>query len=798
MVVNQKLIEQEMKESYIDYAMSVITARALPDVRDGLKPVHRRTLFAMNELGATSDNAFKKSARIVGEILGKYHPHGDLAAYEALVRMAQEFSLRYPLVQGQGNWGSVDGDPAAAQRYTEARLSKIAEEMLTDLDKETVDFIPNFDGSLKEPLVLPSKIPNLLINGSSGIAVGMATNIPPHNIGEVIDATIATVDKPEITVDELLNFVKGPDFPTAGFISGSAGIISAYKFGRGKITVKAKTQLENGKIIVTELPYQVNKSLLLESIADLVRDKKIEGISDLRDESNREGIRIVIELKKSADAETTLNQLMEHSQLRETFSIIMLALVNGEPKILNLKELIQYFILHRKEVVTRRTKFDLTKAEERAHIVLGLKTALENIDNVVKMIKAAETPETAKNALIQSLTLTEIQAKAILDMKLQRLTSLETNKLIKEFEDLTKLIAELKDILASEPRIYSIIKDELTEIKNKYADVRRTQIIDEEKAIERAELIQEEDIVITVTHSGYIKQVPLETYKQQRRGGAGVIGTETKEEDFVEDLFTTSNKAQLLFFTNIGKVHWLKAYEIPQASRYSKGKAIINLIRLQQNEKINAVLPIKEFQENTFILLATKNGILKKTTLIEFTNPRQGGIIAITLRENDELVDVKLTSGNFDMILATKNGMAVKFNEEDVRPMGRAATGVRGITLEENDELIGMDYAPPNATLLTITENGYGKRTNLEEYRLINRGGKGVINIQTTERNGKVVGIKTVTDEEDVMIITKQGIIIRVPAKTISVIGRNTQGVTIMKLKESDKVTNITKVAKED
>ncbi len=798
MVVNQKLIEQEMKESYIDYAMSVISARALPDVKDGLKPVHRRILYVMQELGLMHDKQFKKSANVTGTCLARYHPHGDLAVYESMVRMAQNFSLRYPLIDGQGNWGSNDGDSAAAYRYTEARLSKIAEEMLVDLDKETVDFVPNFDGSLKEPIVLPSKIPNLLINGSSGIAVGMATNIPPHNIGEIIDAVTATIDKPEIEIDELLNHVKGPDFPTAGFISGKSGIISAYKTGRGKITVKAKTTIEKGKIIVTEIPYQVNKATMLEEIADLVREKRIEGISDLRDESNREGIRIVIELKKNADPETTLNQLMEHSQLKETFGVIMLALVDGEPKILNLKEIIQYFIEHRKEVVVRRTYFDLTKAEERAHIVLGLKTALENIDNVVKMIKAAETPEVAKNSLMQSLTITEIQAKAILDMKLQRLTSLETNKLIKEYEDLIKLIAELKDILASEPKIFQIIKNELLEIKNKYADVRRTQIIEEERTVGEEELIQEEDIVITVTHSGYIKQVPLETYRQQRRGGSGVIGTETKEEDFVEDLFITSNRTQLLFFTNTGKVHWLKAYQIPIASRYSKGKAIINLIRLQENEKINAVLPVKEFQENAFILFATKNGILKKTPLIEFMNPRQGGIIAVGLKENDELVDVKLTSGNFDMILATKNGLAVKFNEEDVRPMGRSASGVRGITLEENDELIGMDYATSNATLLTVTENGYGKRTSLEEYRLINRGGKGVINIQTTERNGKVVAIKTITDDEDVMVISKQGVIIRIPAKTISVIGRNTQGVTIMKLKENDKLTNVAKVAKED
>lgn len=797
MVVNQKLIEQEMKESYIDYAMSVITSRALPDVRDGLKPVHRRTLFAMNEVGASSDGAYKKSARIVGEILGKYHPHGDLAVYESLVRMAQEFSLRYPLVQGQGNWGSVDGDSAAAQRYTEARLSKIAEELLVDLEKETVDFAPNFDGSLKEPLVLPAKIPNLLINGSSGIAVGMATNIPPHNIGEVIDATIAVIDKPTIEIDELLNYVKGPDFPTAGFISGKSGIIQAYKTGRGKIIIKSKTQIENNRIIITEIPYQVNKAMMLEAIAELVKEKRIEGISDIRDESNREGIRVVIELKKSADPETTLHQLMQHSQLRESFSIILLALVNGEPRILNLKEILEYFVAHRKEVVVRRTFFDLTKAEERAHIVLGLKIALENIDNVVKMIKAAETPEIAKNSLMTSLNLTEIQAKAILDMKLQRLTSLETNKLIKEFEDLTKLIVDLKDILASEIKIFQIIKDELIEIKNKYSDPRRTQIVEEETLVKEEQLIQEEDIIITITHSGYIKQVPLETYKQQRRGGSGVIGAETKDEDFVEDLFTTSNRAQLLFFTNLGKVHWLKAYEIPQATRYSKGKAIINLIKLQSNEKINAVLPIKEFKENAFILFATKKGLLKKTPLTEFVNPRQGGIIAISLKENDELVDAKLTIGNQEILLATANGVAVRFNEEDVRPMGRAASGVRGITLDEGDELIGMDYAPPNTTLLTITENGFGKRTALEEYRLINRGGKGVINIQTTERNGKVVGIKTVTEEDDVMIITKQGIIIRVPVKTISVIGRNTQGVTIMKLKETDKVTNITKVIKD-
>ncbi|MDP4012890.1 MAG: DNA gyrase subunit A [Candidatus Nanoarchaeia archaeon] len=680
---------------------------------------------------------------------------------------------------------------------TEAKLSKIAEEMLVDIEKNTVNFALNFDGSLEEPLVLPARIPNLLINGSAGIAVGMATNIPPHNITEVINATLATIDNPQIDIDELINFVQGPDFPTSAFIAGRSGIINAYKTGRGKVIIKSKAEIEGNKIIVTEIPYQVNKATLLETIADLVRDKKIEGISDLRDESNSQGIRIVIDLKKSADPNITLNQLFKHTQLRETFGIIMLALVDGEPKVLNLKELIQHFIFHRKEVITRRTQFDLQKAEERTHVVQGLKVALENIDNVVALVKKAENPDVAKQGLMQLLTISEIQAKAILDMKLQRLTSLETIKLLQEYDELIKFIANSKDILSSEPRIYSIMKEELSEIKNKYGDARKTQIIEEEGSIEQEELIKEENIVITITHTGYIKQVPLDTYKQQRRGGAGIIGTETKEEDFVEQIFSTSNKAQLLFFTNKGKVHWLKAYEIPAGSRQAKGKAIVNLLRLEENERINEILPIKEYKEGYYILFATKHGVLKKSPIQDFMRPRQGGIIAITLREKDELVATKLTDENQVMVLGTKNGQAVKFHESDVRPMGRSAAGVRGVTLEDNDELVGMDYAPDGTTLLTITENGYGKRTQIEEYRLIRRGGKGVINIQTTERNGKVVDIKTVRDDDEIMLITEKGIIIRIPANNISTIGRNTQGVTIMKTKESDKVTNVAKVAKE-
>ncbi len=796
--IQSKLIEEEMKESYIDYAMSVITARALPDVRDGLKPVHRRVLFAMDNLGLQSNKPTRKSARIVGEVLGKYHPHGDIAVYDALVRMAQDFSLRYPLVDGQGNFGNIDGDSAAAQRYTEVRLSKIAEEMLADIEKNTVDFIPNYDNSTKEPVVLPAKLPNLLINGSSGIAVGMATNIPPHNISEVIDAIIALIDNPEITLPELMNYIKGPDFPTGAYIYGRSSIKHAYSTGKSLINVRAKTLIEekdNKKIIVVrELPYQVNKTVLIENIADLIRDKKIIGITNLRDESDREGMRIVIELSKNTNEDVVLNQLYKHTQLQTTFGVNMLALVNGEPKLLSLNSILNYYILHRKKVIERRTKFDLNKAEERTHILTGLKIALNNIDNVVAIIKKSKNVEVARDLLINNFDLTEIQANSILDMKLQKITSLETEKIKKEYDELIKLIEELKGILASEEKILLIIKNELLDLRKKYSDGRRTEIVNMEETLETEDLIKQEDIVITITHSGYIKSLPSETYKQQKRGGRGIIATAVKEEDFVEHLFITNTHDYILFFTDKGKVHWLKAYQIPSATRYAKGINIVNLLKLE-DEKITAAVPIKEFLENKYLVMVTKNGLIKKTKLIEYSNIRKTGIIALNLKDEDKLINVRLTDGDKQLIIATKNGLAVKFNESNVRSMGRNATGVRAVKLIE-DYVIGMEICDDNDTLLTITENGYGKRSLIADYRLIRRGGKGVINIKTTERNGKVVSIKVVNDNDGLMFITKNGVLISINVKDISTIGRNTKGVRIMKLNEQDKVVDIAKIIK--
>ncbi|HLC63259.1 MAG TPA: DNA gyrase subunit A [Candidatus Nanoarchaeia archaeon] len=798
--IQVKLIEDEMKESYIDYAMSVITARALPDVNDGLKPVHRRILYTMYKQKLFNNKPTRKSARIVGDVLGRFHPHGDIAVYDALVRMAQDFSLRYPLVQGQGNFGSIDGHRAAAMRYSEAKLSKIAEEMLIDIDKDTVKFVPNYDGSTQEPVILPCRIPNLLINGTTGIAVGMATNIPPHNIGEVTEALIAAVDNPEITLNELMHYIKGPDFPTSGSIAGISGIKKAYEKGRGHIQVKATTNFEKGKIIITEIPYMVNKTTLIEAIAEQVKVKKIEGIRDLRDESDRKGMRIVIELKDSANPEIVLNQLYKNTQLQTTFSIIMLALVAGQPKILSLKSLLQYFIQHRKRVIVRRTEFELAKAEARAHILAGLKIALSNIDAVIKDIKASKDPEVAKQLLIKNYKLSELQSQAILDLRLQRLTNLEQNKIQEEYNELVKLISELKSILSSEIKILGIIKQELIEIKEKYQDKRKTKILDQEVIdIEDEDLIKKEDIVVTATKTGYIKLTQLEEYRQQKRGGTGVIAAETKEEDVVEHLFVTSNHNYLLFFSNLGKVYWLKAYKIPQAGRYSKGKAIINLIPLEEKELISAILPIKEFNEKQFIMFATKNGKVKRTSLTKFSNPRKAGIKAITLEDNDELVEARLTPGVLHMIIGTKYGLAVKFDERDVRIMGRTASGVRGIRLKKGDAVIGMEIAKKDATLLTITENGNGKRTNMDEYRLIKRGGKGVINILTkhlksSSKNSNVVGIKTVMDDDEVMFISQKGVIIRTPVSGISTIGRNTQGVRLMKLKEGDKVNSLARV----
>ncbi len=797
-----RVIEQEMKASYLDYSMSVIVGRALPDVRDGLKPVHRRVLFAMYDMGMLHNKPFKKSARIVGEVLGKYHPHGDMAVYDAMVRLAQDFSLRYPLVQGQGNFGSIDGDNAAAMRYTEARLNKLAEEILQDIDKETVDFVPNFDGSLKEPSVLPAKVPNLLINGSSGIAVGMATNIPPHNMSEVCDGIMKTIDNPDIDVLELMQTVKAPDFPTGGQIMGLSGLKEAYKSGRGRIVVRAKTHFEEAKnkvrIIVSEIPYMVNKSELIEAIADLVRDKKIQGISDLRDESDREGMRIVIDLKSGANSDVVLNQLFTHSRLQETFGINLLALVNNRPKLLSLKDIIQNFIEYRREIVRKRTQFDLTQAEDKAHLLEGLIIALDNIDAVVKLIKQSKSADEAKAGLMADYKLSEKQAQAILDMTLRRLTSLEQNKIRAEHEGLLKLIMDLKEILASEQKILGLIKAELLELKEKYGDARRTQVLASEvSAIEEEALIKPEEDVITITHAGYVKRLPVDTYKQQRRGGKGIIAAEAKEEDFIENLFVANTHDYILFFTNLGKVHWIKVYQLPEAGRYAKGTAIVNLLQLDENEKVTAFIPVKQFEENKFLFMVTLNGTVKKTSLAEFSNPRKGGIIALGLDEKDELKAVMLTDGNQQIIIATKQGMAVKFHESDVRAMGRTATGVIGIRLRD-DVVIGATIADDKRTLVTVTEKGHGKRTVISDYRLISRGGVGVINIKITDKNGSVVSIASVTDEDELMLISQSGILIRTPVSGISIIGRNTQGVRVMKLEENDKVISLAKIIPEE
>lgn len=797
-----RVIEDEMKQSYVDYAMSVIVGRALPDVRDGLKPVHRRILYAMFDMGMLHNKPFKKSARIVGEVLGKYHPHGDTAVYDAMVRMTQDFSLRYPLVNGQGNWGSVDGDRAAAMRYTEARLKKISEEIMQDIDKGTVKFVDNFDGSLKEPSILPCKVPNLLVNGSSGIAVGMATNIPPHNMNEVCDGIIAHIDNPDITAMDLMQHIKGPDFPTGGLICGKNGIVNAYSTGRGKLTLRGRTDIEekSGKqnIIISEIPYMVNKSEMVKEIADFVKDRKIIGIGDIRDESDREGIRVVIELKGDANSKVVLNQLYKHSRLQTTFGVIMLALVDGEPHVLNLKQFVQNYIDHRKDVITKRTQYDLRKAGDRAHILEGIIIALDNIDNVIKAIRSAKLVSEAKASLMERFNLTEKQATAILDMKLQRLTSLEQERVKKERSDLLKLIEELKSVLDSEQKILDIIKKELSELKREYGDERRTEITNVETTeLNMEDLVKSADMIITVTHAGYIKRLPIHTYKQQKRGGKGVIGAGKKDEDFIEDLFVANTHSYILFFTNQGKVHWLKVYHIPEASRQAKGKAIVNLLHLGKDERITAFVPVKEFDDQHFIVMVTKKGIIKKTNLEDFSNPRKTGIIACKLRGDDELINVGLTDGTKNVIIATKNGMAVRFKEGKVRTMGRTAAGVRGITLR-GDRVVGMVVADEEATLLTVTENGYGKRTKVSAYRETNRGGVGVKNIICSERNGKVVGVMSVIDNDDLMFISKNGIIIRTAAKGLSIIGRNTQGFRVMKLSEGDKLVAAAKVVKEN
>ncbi|CDF58954.1 DNA gyrase subunit A [Thermobrachium celere] len=795
-------IKDEMKKCYIDYAMSVIVGRALPDVRDGLKPVHRRILYSMHELGLYPDKQYRKSARIVGDVLGKYHPHGDSAVYEAMVRLAQDFSTRYPLVDGHGNFGSIDGDGAAAMRYTEARLSKISMELLRDINKDTIDFTDNFDGTEKEPTVLPSRFPNLLVNGSSGIAVGMATNIPPHNLGEVIDAIVYLIDNPDVTVKDLMTKVKGPDFPTAGIILGKEGIRQAYETGRGRITVRAKAEIEEEKgkhrIIVTEIPYQVNKAKLIEEIAELVKDKKIDGISDLRDESDREGMRIVIELKRDANPNVVLNLLYKHTKMQDTFSVIMLALVEGEPKILNLKEVLTHYLDFQKVVIKRRTKYELDKAEARAHILEGLKIALDHIDEVINLIRASKTVEDARNGLMARFGLSEKQAQAILDMRLQRLTGLERDKIEQEYEELIKTINRLREILANERLVLNIIKDELIEIKEKYSDERRTKIVNSTEEINIEDLIQEEDVVITITHAGYVKRIPIDTYKSQKRGGKGIQGITTREDDFVENIFITSTHNNILFFTNLGRAYKLKAYEIPEAGRTARGTNIVNILPLSPRERIQAVIAIKEFDEDKFIFFATKNGIVKKTSLSEFSSIRRSGLNAINLKVDDELIGVKLTDGNSKITIVTQNGYSITFEENDVRCMGRTAAGVRGITLRDNDVAVAMDVFEEDADLLVVSENGYGKRTPCAEYSVQNRGGKGLITYKVTEKTGHIVGAKTVKDKDEIMLINSNGVIIRLEVAQISRTSRNTMGVTLMKTDGNEKIVSIAKIINED
>ena len=795
-------IAEEMKKSYIDYSMSVIVGRALPDVRDGLKPVHRRILYSMSELNLTPDKPYRKSARIVGDVLGKYHPHGDSAVYLAMVRMAQDFSTRGLLVDGHGNFGSVDGDSPAAMRYTEARMSKLALELLRDIDKETVDFVPNFDESLKEPAVLPSRYPNLLVNGSNGIAVGMATSIPPHNLGEVIDATVHLIDNEECSVDDLMKFVKGPDFPTSAIIMGKENIAEAYRTGRGKVKVRARAVIEElpkGKqqIVVTEIPYQVNKAKLVERIAELVKDKKVEGISDLRDESNRNGMRIVIELKRDVNANIVLNNLYKHSQMEETFSVIMLALVNGQPKVLNLKQILYHYVQHQKDVVTRRTKFELNKAEARAHILEGLRIALDNIDAVISLIRASKTTQEAKSGLMEKFGLTDIQAQAILDMRLQRLTGLERDKIEAEYEELIKKINRLKEILANERLLLNVIKEEMLIIKENYADERRTEIRHAEGEIDMRDLIEDEEIAITLTHFGYIKRLPADTYKSQKRGGRGISALTTREEDFVKHLVSTTTHSKLLFFTNKGRVFRLNAYEIPEGKRQAKGTAIVNLLQLGPNEKIATLLAIDEKDDNKYLLLATKNGIVKKTDREEFKNINKAGLIAIGLREDDELIGVKVTDGNKDVLLVTKEGMSIRFDENDIRPMGRSAMGVKGITLSNDDKVVSMSLCEEGTDVLVVSENGFGKRTDINEYRTQIRAGKGIKTYNIAEKTGKLVGAEMVNEDDEMMIINSDGVLIRLRVNEISLFGRVTSGVKLMKTDDEVNVVSISKIKME-
>ena len=797
-------IESEMKKSYMDYAMSVIIGRAIPDVRDGLKPVHRRVLYAMHEMGNRWNKSYKKSARIVGDIIGKYHPHGDVAAYDTLVRMAQDFSMRYILIDGQGNFGSIDGDPPAAMRYTEVRMARIAEEMLADLEKETVDFIPNYDESLQEPTVLPARLPILLLNGSSGIAVGMATNVPPHNLREIISGTIAMIENPQITIDELMGHIQGPDFPTAGFINGKEGIVSAYRTGRGIIRIRARALIERNarnekeSIIVTELPYQVNKAKLIEHISELVKEKKISGITDLRDESDREGIRIVIDLKRDEVSGVILNQLYKHTQMENTFGIIMLAIEKGQPRVFNLKEILQSFVDFRKQVVIRRTQFDLTRARERAHILSGLIIALSQIDAVIAVIKKSKNPQDASASLCEKFGLTEIQAKAILDMRLQRLTGLEREKIDAEYAEVTSLIAALQAILDDPRQVLNVIVSELEEIRSRFGDERRTEIVVSSEDINIEDMIVEEDMVVTVSHSGYIKRNAVSLYKSQHRGGKGKVGMGTKEEDFVEKIFIASTHHYVLIFTNRGKVYWLKVYQIPQGGRAAKGKAVVNLINITPGERMAAILPIRDFAEGKSIVMVTKKGIVKKTELAAFSNPRTGGIIAMSVDEGDDLIDVQLTLGNQELFMGTRKGMAIRFKEEDVRDMGRAARGVIGIRMDEDDVVVGVEIPTEGNSVVTVSEKGFGKRTSVSEYRLQSRGGKGIINLKTVPRVGNVSGILQVTGDEDIMLISDTGNIIRVKVESVPLIHRSTQGVKLIDLEPEERLVGMARAEREE
>ena len=797
-------IEDEMRQSYVDYAMSVIVGRALPDVRDGLKPVHRRVLFAMHDMGNHWNNAYRKSARVVGDVIGKYHPHGDAAAYDTIVRLAQNFSMRYCLVDGQGNFGSVDGDPPAAMRYTEIRMARIAEEILADIDKETVDFLPNYDDSLKEPSVLPSRLPNLLVNGASGIAVGMATNIPPHNLNEVIDGLIALVERPELTIDELMEYIPGPDFPTAGFIHGREGINQGYKTGRGSVQMRARVFTETVKrtgkeqIIVSEIPYMVNKTRLLEQMANLVNDKKIEGIADLRDESDRDGMRIVIELKRDAVPQIVINSLYKHTSLQETFGVNMLAIIDNRPKLLNLKEILEAFLGHRRETVIRRTAHDLRKAEERLHILEGLKIALDNLDAVIALIRESPDPRSAREGLMTSFGLSEAQSQAILEMRLQRLTGLERDKIIEEYRATEATIAELRGILADEKRVYAIIVEELREVKEAFGDERRTAIVDRAEDISIEDLIVEEDMVVTVSHEGYIKRNPITLYRAQHRGGKGKVGTTTRDEDFVEALFVASTHSHILFFTTIGKVYRIKVHELPQGGRSAKGRPVVNLLQLQDGEKVSAFLPVREFQEGRYVIFATQNGLVKKTDLMAYSKPLAIGIRAILLDENDALISVQLTDGNQEILLSTVDGLAIRFKEDQIRATGRVSKGFIGIRMKEGDQVVSMEVLQPGASILTVADKGMGKRTGIGEYRLQGRGGRGVITMNTTDRTGRVVGVQQVVDEDQLMLITDGGKIIRLRIGDLRVIGRNTQGVHLIDLDNGERVVSLARLAEDD